>query len=174
MVGIVNQILSIFVIVSQITILFLLISLVFSKSTTKNIFSFISTYGIKFAFVVALTATLGSLFYSEIAGYTPCKLCWFERIFMYPQVVILGMAVWKKDKNIIDYSMVLLIVGAFIAGYHYLMQVGFISALPCSALGYSASCSQRFVMQYGYITIPMMALTAFILIFLTLLIKRNE
>lgn len=118
--------------------------------------------------MVALVAMVGSLIYSEIIGYEPCKLCWLQRIFMYSQVILLGMALFKKDYKIISYSIVLSIIGAIIAGYHYLLQLGVASGLPCSAVGYSVSCSQRFVMQYGYITIPMMALSAFVLITLLL------
>ncbi len=127
-----------------------------------------------FAFLVALLATLGSLFYSEIAGYEPCKLCWFQRIFMYPQALLLGLALAKKDKNIIGYSLVMSGVGGVIAGYHYLLQLGVAPALPCAAVGYSAACSQRFVLLFGYITIPMMAFTAFALLFVTMLLARRQ
>jgi disulfide bond formation protein DsbB len=126
-----------------------------------------------FSFVVALIATAGSLFYSEIAGFEPCKLCWFQRIFMYPQVILFGIALWKKNETLAVYnSIALSIIGGLIAGYHYLVQIGAAPALPCSAVGYSASCAQRFVMTFGYITIPMMAFTAFMLIIVFMFAKR--
>ena len=118
------------------------------------------------AFLVSLGATVGSLFLSEIAQFEPCKLCWFQRIFMYPQVFLLGIALWKKDLGIYTYSIALSAIGAIIAGYHYLLQIGVAPALPCSAVGYSADCSQRFILQFGYITIPLMAFSAFLLILL--------
>lgn len=121
---------------------------------------------IAFAFFVALVATLGSLFYSDILGYTPCKLCWFQRIFMYPQVLLLGLALFRRDNRILDYTLWLSGAGGLIAAYHYAMQLGFVPGI-CATVGISVSCSQRFVLEYGYITIPMMALTAFALIFLT-------
>ena len=121
-----------------------------------------------FAFLVALIATSGSLFYSEVAGFEPCKLCWFQRIFMYPQVLLLGMAIWKKDRHIADYGILLAVLGALVAGYHYLLQLGIAPNLPCSAVGYSVSCSQVFVMNFGYITIPLMSFTAFLLIVIAL------
>lgn len=136
--------------------------------------AFISRNALLFAFVVALIATSGSLFYSEIAGYEPCKLCWFQRIFMYPQVILLGLALWKKDYGIKLYGIVLSAIGAVIAGYHYLLQLGVAPALPCAAVGYSAACSQRFVLQFGYITIPMMALTAFLLIIIFLAVRDDK
>src|SRR3989344_4546628 len=90
-----------------------------------------------YGFIVALAATLGSLIYYDVLGYEPCKLCWFQRIFMYPQVLLLALA----------------IPGALVAGYHYLLQLGVAPSLPCAAVGYSVSCSERFVLQFGYITI---------------------
>lgn len=114
-------------------------------------------------FIVSLSATLGSLFYSEIMGFAPCVLCWYQRIFMYSQVVLFATAWFAKDGRVAVYSLTLSIVGGAIAAYHYLMQLDLVSA-ACSVVGYSASCSEYFAMSYGYITIPMMALTAFALL----------
>lgn len=127
-----------------------------------------------FALIVSLTATLGSLFYSEIAGFEPCKLCWYQRILMYPQVVLLGLAVKRKDKSIADYILALSALGAPVAAYHYFLQRAESPFAPCSVVGYSVSCSQRFTMQYGYITIPFMALTAFVLILLLLTLSKLQ
>ncbi len=168
MVASVNQLFGILVIGSQILVLAVFISSLLSKNIRLDIFKFLSSHALKLAFFVSLTATLGSLFYSDVAGFDPCKLCWYQRIFMYPQTVLLGLAQLKKDKNIIDYSLALSIFGFLIASYHYLMQIGWVPALNCAAIGYSASCSKEFVLQFGYITIPMMAMTAFSLIILLL------
>src|SRR3989338_190832 len=81
-------------------------------------------WAMKGAFLVALFATLGSLFYSEIAHYTPCLLCWYQRIFKYPQVFLLGLGLVKRDKNIADYSLLLSVIGGILAAYHYLLQLG--------------------------------------------------
>ena len=127
----------------------------------------------KNAFIVALIATSGSLFYSEILGYTPCKLCWLQRIFMYPLVLLFGISLFKKDNNIIPYGLGMSLFGVIIAVYHYLLQIGFVSGMSCGVVGYSVECSKRFVMDFGYITIPMMSLIAFLLIFLFLYLKRK-
>ncbi|MBI2038639.1 MAG: disulfide bond formation protein B [Candidatus Nealsonbacteria bacterium] len=165
-----NQILSILTITAQILIVGLFAIILFKKS---KLLDFIQKYAILFSFIVALIAVSGSLFYSEVAGFTPCKLCWFQRIFMYPQVILLGLALLKKDRNIADYILALSIPGAIIAFYHYLLQLGIVPELSCQVVGYSVSCAQRFVMNFGYITIPMMAISAFILIILLQLIKRG-
>ena len=169
LVTIVNQVLSSLTIVGQVIIALLLTSLI----RRSSMLDFLNRNALLFSFIVASVATLGSLFYSEIAGYEPCKLCWFQRIFMYPQMVLLGMALWKEDWGIADYSIALSSIGALIAGYHYLLQTGLASSLLCSAVGDSAACSQRFVYQFGYVTIPLMALTAFILILLMLTKKKG-
>ncbi len=126
--------------------------------------------GFLFAFIVATVATVGSLFYSEVAQYEPCKFCWFQRIFMYPLVLLLGMFLDSRDRKIIARpAMVLAIIGGIIALYHYYIQLSPASALvPCSAVGVSVSCTSREFTHLGYITIPMMSLTAFVLIILFL------
>src|SRR3989344_3418868 len=157
--------LSVLTVLGQLLILVFLLNLIFRKGAVSPK---ISEKALWFSFLVALIATSGSLFYSEVAGFEPCKLCWFQRIFMYPQVLLLGMAIWKKDRHIADYGILLAVLGALVAGYHYLLQLGIAPNLPCSAVGYSVSCSQVFVMNFGYITIPLMSFTAFLLIVIAL------
>ena len=157
----VNQALALLTIAGQIIVAVLIVSFTTKRSAALNFFT---KHALAFSLAVALAATLGSLFYSEIAGYEPCKLCWFQRILMYPQVILLGIAWLKKDNGIVLYSIALSSLGALIAGYQYLLQIGLAPSIGCSAVGYSVDCAQRFVMQFGYITIPMMALTAFLLI----------
>jgi disulfide bond formation protein DsbB len=147
---------------------------IYVSKIKSSLLTQIAKNAIWMSFVIALISTLGSLFYSEIAGYEPCKLCWYQRILMYPLVIILGIAWKRNDKKIVDYALALSGLGAIIAGYHYYLQLGGKSVLPCSAVGYSVSCSQRFVMSFGYITIPMMALTSFLLIFLLLWRLREK
>ena len=128
-----NLILSSLTIVGQVIII-LLIASFFTRRL--RVLEFISKRAVLFSFIVALIATLGSLFYSEIAGFEPCKLCWFQRIFMYPQVILLGITLWKKSGvSTIYNSLALSIIGAIIAGYHYLLQIGVAPELPCAAVG---------------------------------------
>ena len=117
-----------------------------------------------FAFTVSLVATLGSLFYSEVLGFEPCKLCWFQRILMYPQSVLYLVAFLSKKKDVFLYTLPLSIIGVVIASYHYLLQRGVTPLTPCGVVGYSVSCSTNFFMEYGYITIPMQSLTAFVIL----------
>ena len=169
MIQTINYILSSLTVLAQIVILFLFYLYFFSQ---KGLRFFKNNY-LVLAFTVALTATSGSLFYSEIAGYEPCKLCWFQRIFMYPQVFILGLALYKKENLVAPYSLLLSLIGAAIALYHYLLQLNIAPSLPCSAVGYSVACSKIFVMNFGYITIPFMAFSAFLLLIFLALIKKK-
>ncbi len=139
---------------------------------TENMLAFFTKHGMFFAFIIALVAMLGSLTYSDILMYEPCKLCWFQRICMYPLVVLLGLGLVRKDSDISFYALVLAILGAPIAFYHYLVQLGLIKA-GCSTVGYSVSCAKYFTMSFGYITIPMMALTAFAMIIAFLALYRK-
>ena len=167
---VVNQIFSFLAIGGQILAIFLFAGLIF-RNAARDILIFFGKRASMFALIIALLATLGSLFYSEIAGYEPCKLCWFQRVFIYPQVIILGIALLRKDEGAAYYSVVLSAFGMLIAGYHYLLQLGVAPGFLCSALGSSALCTQRFVMNFGYITIPLMTFTAFLLIILFFLAR---
>lgn len=131
-------------------------------SFMNRVDDFVSRNGGWMAFIVALSATLGSLFYSEIMGFTPCPLCWWQRIFMYPLVLILLIALLTKDKKVTRYVIPMSVVGALIATWHYIEQMTAVAL--CT--GDLADCSIRYTLHYGYITIPLMALTAFILIIL--------
>lgn len=131
-------------------------------------------------FIVSLTATLGSLFFSDVAGYEPCKLCWYQRILMYPLALLSGIGLIRKEAVIIPYALAMSIIGGLIALYHYFLQIGALLNLavdkfaPCSTVGYSASCTSIFQLKFGFITIPMMAFIAFSLITIILLIKIDK
>lgn len=131
----------------------------------KEVLNFFSSRVLLFSFGTALICTVGSLIYSDVLGYEPCRLCWYQRILMYPQAILFGMALMKKKHEIINYTMVLSAMGAALALYHYLMQLGIVPEGDCSAIGYSVSCVKNFVMQFGFITIPLMSLTGFLMLF---------
>ncbi|MAG02550.1 disulfide bond formation protein B [Candidatus Pacearchaeota archaeon] len=143
-------------------LLLFILKFVFRKDTDlyKDIVHFLQDHYLIIGFIVSLVATLGSLFYSDIMGYNPCKLCWYQRIFMYPQVILFGIALKTKRKSIIANSMWLSGFGFLIAAYHYLIQIGVMTG-GCDVVGYSAKCSEFFSLAYGFVTIPFMALIAF-------------
>lgn len=170
----VTSTLPILTVVAQVLVVASIVYLLLGSKKYAFVENFINKQGLLFAFIVALIATLGSLFYSEVLGYQPCTLCWYQRILMYPQVILLGLAFWKRDKGIIDYALALSGVGAVIAAYHHLMQIGVVKAGSCGVVGYSVSCAKVFVMHLGYITLPLMALSAFALIIIFLVFAKSE
>ncbi len=115
------------------------------------------------AFVVALVATLGSLYLSEVANFVPCRLCWYQRIAMYPLPVILGIAWWKRDETIRRYVLPLAAIGAAISTYHVLVE-HFPSLESSDICDLSNPCTIRWVERFGFVTIPVMALCGFGLI----------
>ena len=134
---------------------------------------FIRTYSLYLAWVVAIIATGGSLYLSDVLLYEPCKLCWFQRILMYPQVILLGIASYKDDRRILSYVLPLSIIGGSISIYHYLQQMvpAFSKIAPCSV---GIPCNVDYLNWFGFITIPLLALIAFIMIISILLVGRNE
>jgi len=141
----------------------------------KNVKKFIERYALQILLLISTTATLGSLYFSEILGFTPCKLCWFQRIFMYPMPILLLTSLYKKTKDIFFYTLVMSLFGVFIAGYHYLLQLNMTPSLFCEGPGSQVSCGEIYFKYFGYITIPWMSLSAFIIIasISWLMIKRK-
>lgn len=167
-----TQVLSVLTVIAQIEILILVVLLLRDKNRKSKILKKFAKIADKYTFVMALVATLGSLYYSEIAGFEPCKYCWFQRILMYPLTVIMYIAIRIKDKYVSRYVLPISGVGTLLAGYHYLTQLGWLPS-TCVATGYSVGCTKIFVMTFGYITIPMMSFTAFLLIFVLQIISKR-
>jgi len=167
---IIPEILVFLTLLGDIFIALLIISFLIKISIIEDLKNSLKKSSLLLAFLVSLTATLGSLFYSEILGYTPCKLCWFQRIFMYPLPIIFAIALRKKDLMIRSYTLPLVIIGGLIATYHYSVQV-FQFTTSCGADS-GVPCNIVYSFELGYITIPMMALTAFILVVLLMYKKK--
>lgn len=170
-VALVNQSLASLVLVSQVAAGIVILFFLLFPLLRRSLITYFGKRANFFSFSVALTSMLGSLYYSDIAHYAPCTLCWYQRILMYPQVLLFAIAMWRKEK-ITVYALALSLVGAGIAFYHYLLQNGVVSSGSCGVVGYSVSCAKNYVMTYGYITIPIMALTGFLLIALLMLAQK--
>lgn len=119
-----------------------------------------------FIWTVSFIATLGSLYFSEVRGFVPCTLCWYQRILMYPIVLIAGVALFQKNARIALTTAIFSIVGGSISLYHYgIQKLQFLqdSAPACGDI----SCTGSYINVFGFITIPFLALIAFTLIFIT-------
>jgi disulfide bond formation protein DsbB len=129
----------------------------------------IRDYGLYMAWLVAIIATAGSLYFSDVRNFIPCTFCWYQRILMYPLVVLFGIASYRGDKGIITYSLPFSVAGIFIAGYHYLDQK-IPSFGPPTACSSGIPCNAAYINWAGFITIPFLALTAFTLITVILVV----
>ncbi len=153
--------------ISALVILFLI------GKNKKNIYlDFIDKHYLKLGFLIALAATVFPLVYSEIVKFAPCYLCWWQRVFVIPSLFIFGTAIWFKDRKIVKYVLPIISVGFLISLYHnfnyYFAETG---NLPCDASG--VSCYQQLVSEFGgYISIPMLALSAFLGILTVLLVAH--
>src|SRR3989344_4713474 len=171
----INKILALGVILGQVFIVLAIVYFLFFRGAKNSITKFLGKHGLLPAFLMALASTLGSLFYSEYAGFAPCELCWFQRIFMYPLVILLLVALVKKEVKVVDCALYLSAAGFFISLYHnyiYYYQGGLLAT--CQLAGQGVSCVKRYVFEFGYVTIPLMALTAFALVTVLLLFLRIE
>lgn len=170
----ITVLLSLGTVLAHILIVLLLLWFLFFKKSFFLVENFLGQYGMMIAFKVALISTLASLFYSNVIGFAPCELCWFQRIFMYPLVIMLGMALWKKDFKIINYALVISGIGFVISlfqNYMYYFNNGL--SVYCEQAGFAVSCVKRYVFEFGYVSIPVMALTGFVLVIIFLILQKK-
>jgi disulfide bond formation protein DsbB len=123
--------------------------------------------------LIASVATLGSLFFSDVLGFAPCVLCWYQRICVYPLVLIFGAGLFPFDAGVIKYSLPLAIAGWSVALYHTLLYGGIVpkSIQPCSD---GVPCTERYLELFGFLSIPLLSLLAFSAIVALLIILRRR
>lgn len=124
------------------------------------------------AAIVALVATFGSLYMSEVALFEPCLLCWYQRIAMYPLAVILGIAAFRQDTAIRVYAMPIAAIGLAISVYHYLIQA--FPALDSGSCSVDVPCAARYLELFGFVSIPFMAGAAFLFVLAALAIAGTR
>lgn len=142
----------------------------------QNAIKTITKYALYIAFAQAWLAAIGSLFYSQVIGLVPCVLCWYQRALMYPLVIILSTALYRKDKDIAYYVLPMSVIGALIAFYQYLLQMTPLGAVELTKCDLTNPCSKIDAIYFGFITIPFMSLVAFLVISLSmyLLLKSKK
>lgn len=126
------------------------------------------------AWGVAASSSLGSIFFSHVMGFAPCVLCWYQRICLFPLVIILATGLFPFDGGVVKYALPLAIVGWLTAGYHNLLYSGIIpqELTPCSQ---GVSCTEKYIDLFGFLTIPMLSLLCFTsLIILLIVVKKRS
>lgn len=113
-----------------------------------------------FSWVLATVSTLGAIFLGEVMGLTPCILCWYQRICMFPLVLILAAGLFPLDARVVRYALPLALVGLGIAVFHLLVSEGIVSETltPCTQ---GVPCSQQLIEWFGFLTIPMLSVAGF-------------
>lgn len=135
--------------------------------------TFLRQNALYIAWIIALLAVIGSLYFSEIKGFAPCALCWFQRIAIYPLVVLIPIGIIKKDPRIADYVLSLTIVGTLISIYQNLLYYKILpeSISPCSA---GVSCTTKYVEYFGFLTIPLLSLITLITITVLMIMYKKQ
>jgi disulfide bond formation protein DsbB len=117
---------------------------------------------------ISIIAFLGSLYFSEVRNFIPCNLCWYQRILMYPLVILLFFGTLKKDRNVLIYSLPFAIIGFFISMYHYSLQkFDFMKRMYACEVG--EPCDTYYINWLGFITIPFLAFLGFTLIIVSVI-----
>jgi disulfide bond formation protein DsbB len=144
------------VLVSHAVFAYVLLALIFRKTWGRETVNWIGENSIKLGILVSLFAIFGSLFYSNVLGYPPCDLCWWQRVFLYPALILFVVALQKRDRSVFRYIFPLSVIAVIISLYNIFVQTTGNQFLPCSA---TATCTKVYVIAFNYVTIPTMALT---------------
>lgn len=151
--------------------LFLLVTILALLLKQENILNWIGKHALLLGFISVLLALSGSLFYSEILGYEACSLCWWQRVLLFPQLILFFMAWRSKDRGVFKYSVPLSALAAIVSLYHSYVYWGGASILPCTSEG--GSCDKIYVLEFGYVTIPAMSLTIAAILLILAFINRS-
>jgi disulfide bond formation protein DsbB len=136
---------------------------------TRRVPTWARELALPLAAAIALVTTLGSLYYSEVAGYPPCTLCWYQRIAIYPQAVILAVAALRRDVEVWRTTVPLAVIGSVLSVWHVVIERNPALAGPCDPAN---PCTIKWVEEFGFLTVPAMALVAqFAFVALTLLVR---
>ena len=168
-----NNVISTLILLSN--VFFVLIIIAFftrSNDLSKKFLSLTKRYSYHLMFLLSFGGMAGSLIYSEIVGFAPCVLCWYQRIFLYSIAILTLVALIRKEKILNTYLFSLAIPGAIIGFYQYAVtMLGAPSLTPCTVEG--GSCAITYFINFGYITIPFMAVSTFALIILIILVDKK-
>jgi disulfide bond formation protein DsbB len=166
-----NKIMASGVLFLQFISLYIIFSLLIKKDPI-GISALVGKYFKEVGIIISLMSMALSLYYSEVIGFPPCKLCVVQRILMYPQLLFFIIAKYNPKNIFTKIPIALSIVGIFVSTFHYLVELGiFSSSLICGANG--PSCAERYVFEFGYISIPMMAFAGFTFILLAFLAHKR-
>lgn len=136
-------------------------------SGRSSIVEAIRPHALWWAFVVAGSSMLGSLYFSEVAHYAPCKLCWYQRVAMYSLAIILLVAAVRRDRSVVPYAVSLAAVGICVSTYHYLVE--WFPTLETNVCSVDVPCTTVWFRKFGFVSLAFMALCGFAAVITVLL-----
>lgn len=143
----------------------LLLLFLLRRSIVDRLLLALGAHALWLSFVISLGAVVGSIIYSEVVGFPACILCWMQRIFMYPVPFLYGLALVRRERVIFPYTLFLALIGGAIGCYHWvkdmLLLYGSVN-MACPEVAGLPSCDKIYVLEFGYITIAMISLNAFL------------
>ncbi|HUK95296.1 MAG TPA: disulfide bond formation protein B [Gaiellaceae bacterium] len=167
-------VLSVLGVIGQVLAVLLLLTgiawLVGLRAPGDHLRAWVEGYELWIVFAISSIATGGSLFFSEIANFPPCELCWYQRICMYPLTIITLLAALDNDRVVCRYLLPLPLVGAGVSVYHLLVENGVVEQARACLISAPGGCAVKWINEFGYVTIPTLALTGFALCFAFLLL----
>lgn len=137
--------------------------LIIDERRERALAPFIKSYGLTAALTISIGASIAALVYSEVFGFVPCGFCWIERMFLFPQIFLLLVAIYCKDALVARYGIVLSITGLVIALYHHYLQMGGSAFVRCPSAG-TVDCAKRIMFEFGFMTFPLLAAAGFALL----------
>lgn len=158
-----NHNLSLATLLGGVVVVVWFLALLYEWNTGKEVrvLSRITPHLLPLGFFATLGASLMSLYYSDYLGILPCGLCWFQRVFIYSQVFLFGLAWKRNDTKIFSYTLLLSTVGIVIALYQHYLQMGYSELIPCPAIASTIDCAKPTFIEYGFVTFPFMAVVLF-------------
>jgi len=144
----------------HLALVFFVIATIQSATLREWLHERVGRHGVLAALTLIGGAIVGSLFFSNVAGFAACILCWIQRGLMYPQIILFGWYLYKPKRGLLDTALVMTILGLFVSGYHIALENGASEFIPCTA-ALDVSCTVKYVNIFGFITIPVMSFTVF-------------
>ncbi len=153
--------------------------LIYDLKTSRTLAPLVKGWGLFVALVITFSSTTLSLVYSEVFGFIPCGLCWLQRVALFPQVLLLGIALFTKDRLVARYGIGLSIFGIIIGLYQHYLQMGGSEFAKCPTAGAGANCAERILFEFGFITFPLLSVFTFLFLialyyYLLTLSKENS
>ncbi len=160
-------------ILAQIGLVLFIIATLNSAKLREWLHERVGKHGVLFMLTIVGASIVGSLFYSNVAGFAACLLCWIQRGLMYPQIILFGWYLYRPRRGLLDVALVMTILGLIVSGYHIILENGGAELVPCTAT-LAVSCTTKYVNIFGYVTIPTMSFTVFAALLTTLIIVLHR